>query len=44
MMQFPVRRMKIVEINSYFSTIYNLKCHLNYILSSVINGIRIAFF
>lgn len=44
MMQFPIRRMKIVEINSYFSTIYNLKCHLNYILSSVINGIRIAFF
>lgn len=44
MIQFPIRRMKIVEINSYFSTLYIYKCHLIDILSSVINSIWRAFF
>lgn len=44
MIQFPIRRTKIVEINSYFSASYIYKYCLSDILSSVINGIWIAFF
>ena len=39
MIQFPTGIAKIIEINSYFSTLYIYKCCLSDILPSVINGI-----
>lgn len=41
MMYLLVKKMKIVEINRYFSILYTYKCYLSDILSSFMNGIWI---